>query len=99
MERLTTPEIAESKGQTKMVSFWPRIVLSGSDRYCNQPPAFPRLLRCAQDDLTTIERVYADWQALPQKKRDAVGADFLDVAGLATKQGVQVIIIRRGEIP
>jgi hypothetical protein len=46
------------------------------------------------DDLTEKdhERVYADWQALPQKKRDTVGADFLDVACLATKQGVQVII-------
>ena len=46
------------------------------------------------DDLTEKdhERVYADWQALPQQKRDTIGADFLDVAGLATKQGVQVII-------
>ena len=37
------------------------------------------------------ETVYSGWQALPQRARDSIGADFLDVAGLATKQGVQVI--------
>lgn len=50
----------------------------------------------AWDDLKENERdyeiVYAAWQALPTRARDAIGADFLNVAGLATKQGVQVII-------
>jgi hypothetical protein len=36
--------------------------------------------------------VYEEWQALPQTERDSVGKDFLNVAGLATKQGVQIII-------
>ena len=38
------------------------------------------------------EPVYLAWQALPQRARDAVGVDFQNVACLATKQGVQVII-------
>lgn len=38
------------------------------------------------------EIVYAAWQALSARAREAIGADFLNVAGLATKQGVQVII-------
>jgi hypothetical protein len=38
------------------------------------------------------ETVYAAWQALPLRAREAIGKDFLNVAGLATKQGVQVII-------
>ena len=48
----------------------------------------------AWDDLkeNDYEIVYAAWQALPPRAREIVGADFLNVAGLATKQGVQVII-------
>ena len=48
----------------------------------------------AWDDLTEndYELVYAAWQALPQRPRDAIGVDFQNVAGLATKQGVQIII-------
>jgi hypothetical protein len=38
------------------------------------------------------EPVYAAWQALSAQAREAIGADFLNVAGLATKQGIQVII-------
>lgn len=38
------------------------------------------------------EAVYAAWQQLPQRARDSVGVDFQNVAGLATKQGVQIII-------
>lgn len=46
------------------------------------------------DDLTEkdYETVYVAWQALSQRARDTIGADFLDVAGLATTQGIQVII-------
>jgi hypothetical protein len=46
------------------------------------------------DDLTEkdYETVYLAWQALSQRARDTIGADFLDVAGLATTQGIQVII-------
>ena len=36
--------------------------------------------------------VYAAWQALSAQARETVGADFLNVAGLATKQGSQVIL-------
>jgi hypothetical protein len=38
------------------------------------------------DELTEKdhETVYAAWQALPQRARDAIGTDFLDAAGLAT---------------
>jgi hypothetical protein len=50
----------------------------------------------AWDDLKEREKdyelVYAAWQAVPTRVREAIGADFLNVAGLATKQGVQVII-------
>jgi hypothetical protein len=38
------------------------------------------------------EAVYAGWQTLSAQTREAIGAHFLNVAGLATKQGVQVII-------
>ena len=38
------------------------------------------------------ETVYAAWQELPQRSRDSVGVDFQNVAGLATNQGVQIII-------
>ena len=38
------------------------------------------------------EAVYAAWQALSPAARETIGADFLNVAGLATKQGVQVIL-------
>jgi hypothetical protein len=38
------------------------------------------------------ETVYAAWQELPQRSRDSVGVDFQNVAGLSTKQGVQIII-------
>jgi len=38
------------------------------------------------------ETVYAAWQSLPQRSRDSVGVDFQNVAGLATKQGVQIVI-------
>ena len=38
------------------------------------------------------ETVYAAWQELPQRSRDSVGVDFQNVAGLATKQGVQIVI-------
>lgn len=46
------------------------------------------------DELTEKdhETVYLAWQALPQRARDTIGADFLDAAGLATKQGIHVII-------
>jgi len=46
------------------------------------------------DELTEndYETLYGAWQALPTRAREAIGADFLNVAGLATKQGVQVII-------
>ena len=50
----------------------------------------------AWDDLKENEKdyeiVYAAWQALPPRAREVVGADFLNVAGLATRQGVQVIL-------
>jgi hypothetical protein len=48
----------------------------------------------AWDDLKEddYELVYAAWQALSAQAREAIGADFLNVAGLATKQGIQVII-------
>ena len=48
----------------------------------------------AWDDLKEedYEIVYAAWQALSARAREAIGADFLNVAGLATKQGIQVII-------
>jgi len=38
------------------------------------------------------ETVYTTWQALSPSAREEIGADFLNVAGLATKQGVQVIL-------
>ena len=38
------------------------------------------------------ETVYTAWQALSPARGRTIGADFLNVAGLATKQGVQVII-------
>ena len=46
------------------------------------------------DDLADAGRntVYAAWQALPQRSRDAVGVDFQNVAGLATMLGVQIIL-------
>src|ERR1039458_1915925 len=48
----------------------------------------------AWDDLPEQDHevVYAAWQALPQRSRDAIGVDFQNVAGLASKQGVQIII-------
>lgn len=47
------------------------------------------------DELTEKdhETVYAAWQALPQRARDAIGTDFLDAAGLATNQ----VIIAEGK--
>lgn len=48
----------------------------------------------AWDDLNENDHevVYIAWQALPQRSRDSIGVDFQNVAGLATKQGVQIII-------
>ncbi len=36
--------------------------------------------------------IFAAWQSLPERERASVGADFHDVAGLATKQGIQTLI-------
>ena len=46
------------------------------------------------DDLTEKDygTVYVAWHALSPRARDTIGADFLDVAGLATTKGIQVII-------
>jgi len=38
------------------------------------------------------ESLYAAWQSLPQRSRDAISIDFQNVAGLATKRGIQTII-------
>jgi hypothetical protein len=46
------------------------------------------------DDLTEKDHeiVYRAWQELPQQPRDTIGVDFQNVAGLASRQGVQIII-------
>ena len=42
--------------------------------------------------------VYEAWQALPERQKAAVGVDFHNVAGLATAQGIQ-IMIEEGRFP